>query len=211
MEITYWADFTCPYSYIGSQNLMMALKNMEITADVFMKSYELNPNMPKDKSESSQQQLKEIDGLNPQQIKEQIENLNAYAALSKLPMDFAKARFCNTFDAHRLTCWAQKVDLAKSNTLISLIFNANFAKGEDIADHKILLQLAHEAGLNETEAKAVLDSDDYGNEVRAQEREADAIPVETIPYFIIDGVVVDHSDTLQGFEEILAQILKAKN
>ena len=50
MKITYWSDFACPYCYIGEERLLKAIKRlgMENDIELEMKSYELDPNAPKE-------------------------------------------------------------------------------------------------------------------------------------------------------------------
>ena len=48
-------------------------------------------------------------------------------------------------------------------------------------------QMAAEAGLEEAEVRALLSSDDYAGEVRADEETAHRYGVTGVPYFVIDG------------------------
>ena len=55
-----------------------------------------------------------------------------------------------------------------------------------IDDVPTLVRLAGEAGLDPAEAAAVLDSDAYAAQVRADEAEARALGIRGVPFFVID-------------------------
>lgn len=211
MKIEYWGDFTCPYTYIGSSNLKQALKNLNLDAEILMHSYELNPDMPSDKWESTLKQLMEKDGMTEEEAQKQIESVNDYGRQSGLPIHFGKEHFCNTRDAHRLVTWAQSIDTKAASELVSALFHANFAENKTLSDPEVLLEAVKAVGLDVDVAREVLNSDAFLDDVLAQEKKAEQIPIETIPYFIIDGHVVDTSMPVEGFEKELNTIISRKN
>ena len=66
------------------------------------------------------------------------------------------------------------------------LMRAMFAEGEPIGDRDVLLRLAVEAGLAEDEAAAVLESDTYSAEVRAEENLAYDLGISAVPFFVIN-------------------------
>ena len=56
-----------------------------------------------------------------------------------------------------------------------------------MADRDVLRRLAAEAGLPEADVERVLASGEYEAEVRADEREAYAMGVHAVPFFVVDG------------------------
>ena len=208
MEIHYWADYTCPNSYIGVQNLMKALNSVKADADLFMHAFERNPDLSKEMKISAAQQLKQQEGLNRREVREKIQEMNEAAAQSGLPMDYAKAELCSTFDAHRLTAWAQSVDLKKANALTGLIFDAFFGYNQDIADQQVLAGLAEKAGFSRKEAEDILSSDAFTGEVRAAEMKAEEAEINSCPWFDLGTVKADHPKTAEEFVQILEEYLK---
>jgi predicted DsbA family dithiol-disulfide isomerase len=63
---------------------------------------------------------------------------------------------------------------------------ATFTEGEPIADRDVLVRLAVDAGLSNGEAAAVLESDAYATEVRAEENLAFDLGISAVPFFVID-------------------------
>jgi predicted DsbA family dithiol-disulfide isomerase len=66
-------------------------------------------------------------------------------------------------------------------------FHAYFTEGEAIGDRAVLVRLAGEAGLDADEVRAVLASNRYADEVRADETAAQSIGVTGVPFFVFDG------------------------
>ena len=59
-------------------------------------------------------------------------------------------------------------------------------EGEAIGDRDTIVRLAIDAGLDEGDVRAVLDSDKYGAEVRADEADAHEMGCDGVPFFVID-------------------------
>jgi len=101
----------------------------------------------------------------------------------------------------RLVPWSRKahelVALAAAHGVADLVrraaFDAYMLGGQDIGRVDVLVEIAREAGLDRTEAKAVLDVDRHEEDVLAARRRATADRVEDAP------VLVGRSGRLEGF------------
>jgi predicted DsbA family dithiol-disulfide isomerase len=112
------------------------------------------------------------------------EQMTQTAAADGLDFRFDRLRAGNTFDAHRLLHLARDRD--RQPALKERLLAATFTDGEPIADRDTLVRLATEVGLDETEVRAVLDSDRYADDVRADERQAQAYGITGVPFFVVD-------------------------
>ncbi len=65
-------------------------------------------------------------------------------------------------------------------------FHAYFTEGRALDDAETLVQIATEIGIDANEASAVLGSDAYADEVRADEQRARAFGIRGVPFFAID-------------------------
>jgi predicted DsbA family dithiol-disulfide isomerase len=89
-----------------------------------------------------------------------------------------------------------------------LLFRAHFTERSDPGDRDLLVRLAVEAGLDGGEAKRVLESGTYAEEVREREQEWIRRGVRSVP-----TIVFDNSDTMIGgqspaaFETLIRQLL----
>ena len=65
-------------------------------------------------------------------------------------------------------------------------FRAYFTEGRALGDAETLVQLVSEIDIDVEEARAVLNSDGYADEVRADEQRAKAFGIQGVPFFAID-------------------------
>jgi predicted DsbA family dithiol-disulfide isomerase len=61
------------------------------------------------------------------------------------------------------------------------------SEGQAIGEREVLVRLASEAGLDADEVRAVLASDRYASEVRAEEDAARRLGIQGVPFFIFAG------------------------
>ncbi len=117
----------------------------------------------------------------------------------------ASTQYTNIFDALRLTKFAQE----KGKTeIIKKLFDAYFTKNLELSDHKVLMSIAAECGLEEKKTAEVLESGRYGTEVRADEREAMERGIDGVPYFLINGkYTASGAQPVEVLQEALAKII----
>ena len=67
------------------------------------------------------------------------------------------------------------------------MFVAYFTESHNLENRELLADLAAEVGLSKEEAQALLESDAYSSEVRADEAEARRIGISGVPFFVLGG------------------------
>ncbi len=84
---------------------------------------------------------------------------------------------------------------------------AYFTNGENPSDHALLLRMAGEAGLDRERAAAILASDEYAADVRAQERFYLDQGIHSVPAIIIDDRhLIQGGQPVEVFERALRQL-----
>lgn len=97
----------------------------------------------------------------------------------------ARTRVYNTFDAHRLLHWA---GIKRRQLMLKLaLLRAFHTDGKDPGKRDVLVEAAELAGLDVVEARKVLESDDYADEVRAEEREYQGMGIQSVPSVIFNN------------------------
>ena len=186
MRVEIWSDVVCPWCYVGKRNFEAALAQFEHRDDVEVtwRAFELDPSAPSEREGDYATHLARKYGMSVEQAQKMIETMTATGAAAGAVLDFSKARPGNTFDAHRLIHLAGErgVQAAVKERLL----RATLGEGEPIGDRGVLVRLAVEAGLPTEEAAAVLESDTYAAEVRAEEDLAFELGISAVPYFVID-------------------------
>ncbi len=186
MKVEIWSDVMCPFCYIGKRKFEKALSEFEgkEAVEIEWKSFQLNPDQETDPTKNINQYLSEIKGWSLEQAKEMNHRVSAMAKEVGLNYNLDKAVVANSFDAHRLIQLAKRKNLG--DQMEEALFKAYFIDGKNTADHATLIALAGEAGIDETEAKAILDSGIFADEVEADIELAGQIGVRGVPFFVFD-------------------------
>lgn len=207
MTITIWSDFACPYCYIGETRLEDAIKELGMEKDVKIdyRAFELDPTASKEVEGPTRDRFAKKYGLSLAGADAQIEQISSLGRECGIDFKYATTLYSNTFDAHRLMKLAEaKYDYETVKKLNHLLFDAYFTKNLILADHKVLMEVAKEAGMKEDEVKEVLDTDRYADDVRFDEREAAMRGVRGVPYMVFNGeFAIPGAMTTDGFKSAL--------
>jgi predicted DsbA family dithiol-disulfide isomerase len=186
MRVEIWSDVVCPWCYVGKRNLEAALAEFEHhdQVEVTWRAFELDPSAPAEREGDYATHLARKYGMSVAQAQTMIETMAATGARAGVVLDFDRARPGNSFDAHRLIHLAGERGVQAA--MKERFLRATFTDGEPIGDRDVLLRLAVEAGLSKYEAAAVLGSDAYADDVRAEESLALDLGITAVPFFVID-------------------------
>lgn len=186
MTVEIWSDVVCPWCYIGKRRFEAALDrfSQKDNVQVIWRSYQLDPNAPQGSTMTVNEMLAQKMNISPAQAAAMNDRVTAIAADDGLDYRMAQARYGNTFDAHRL------IHLAEAHGLQSQakerLLRAYFTEGRIIDDLETLVTIATELGIPEDEARSVLSSNAYADDVRADVRRAANFGVRGVPFFAID-------------------------
>jgi predicted DsbA family dithiol-disulfide isomerase len=186
MQVEIWSDIVCPWCYLGKRNFEQALQQFghRDGVDVVYRSFELDPSAPRGQAEPVVELLASKYGMTAQQAEDAQRQMEQRAAQAGLTFRMEGLRRGNTRDAHRLIQLAR--ERGRQAELVERFHRAYFTDQESIFDHASLIRLAAEAGLDAAEAEAVLSSDQYADEVTADEQTAHALGTSGVPFFVID-------------------------
>ena len=207
LQIDLVSDVSCPWCAIGLQSLLKARAELapELTFELHMQPFELNPDMPPE-GEAIVDHLGRKYGATPEQ---QAQTWQAIQARGEaVGFRFAtnpERRIYNTFDAHRLLHWAGLQSAEQQLALKQALFRAYFTDGKDPSDHAVLQAAAVQVGLNGDEAAQLLASNQFADEVRKQEGFYQRAGVSSVPAFI-----VNHRHLISGGQppEVFVQVLR---
>jgi predicted DsbA family dithiol-disulfide isomerase len=207
LTIDFVSDVVCPWCAIGLKSLEQALRHLdgEVTAALHFRPFELNPQMAPE-GEDVTEHLAHKYGITPEQIAQNQEGIRQRGAAVGFTFNMAKrSRIYNTFDAHRLLHWAELQ--GKQPVLKLALLEAYFGRGEDVSSHDVLARVAGEVGLDATAAREVLDSGQYADETREQERFYQQQGIRAVPSVIVNGkYLIQGGQPPEVFEETLRKI-----
>lgn len=186
IRIDFVSDVSCPWCAIGLKSLEDALARLggQVTAEVHIQPFELNPEMPAEGQDISKHLMEKYD-LTPEQYEQNTEALRVRGAeVGFIFRTDKRSRIYNTFDAHRLLHWAELE--GRQLELKHALFQAYFTDGEDPSSHETLAGLAEKVGLDATRAREILSSNEYAKEVRERERSYLEQGIHAVPSVIIN-------------------------
>ena len=211
MRIDFVSDIVCPWCAIGLYSLEAAAARIPgLTLDLHFHPFELNPGM-RPEGQDIEEHLAEKYGASPAALAGTRQAIRERGAA--LGFDFrmeARSRIYNTRDAHRLLHWADEAfGSAVQRALKVAMLKAYFTDGRNVSDHGVLLQLAGAAGLPEGEARALLASARYAEEVEAAEAEVHAQNIHAVPAIIVNQRhLIQGGQSVEVFEQLLRQVLE---
>jgi predicted DsbA family dithiol-disulfide isomerase len=186
MQVDIWSDVVCPWCYVGKRRFEKALARFEHASDVVVRwhSFELDPSAERRPVGTQAQRLAAKYGRSEQQAQVMLDTMTATAADEGLSFSFDLHSAGNTFDAHRLLHLAAA--RGRQDQLKERLLRAVFTEGEATSEHDVLTRLAVEVGLDEDEVTAVLSTDVFADEVRADEETARSLGITGVPFFVVD-------------------------
>lgn len=208
IRIDFVSDVSCPWCVIGLKSLEQALDKLDgtVQAEIHFQPFELNANMPAEGEDIGEHIARKY-GSTPEQMAQSREAIRARG--EQLGFTFAmdkRGRIYNTFDAHRLLHWAALEGRQKA--LKMALFDAYFTQGQNPSSHEVLLKVAGDVGLDTVKAAAVLASDAYADEVRAQEQFYQQNGINSVPAVIInERHLISGGQPPEVFEQALRQII----
>ena len=183
MKVEIWSDVVCPWCYIGKRRFEAALARFAHAGEVEVewKSFELDPSAPVHRGSTAEHLARKY-GLTPEQVAASHERLTALAAAEGLEYHLDETQGGNTFDAHRLLQAAKSRGLG--GEMKERLLHAYFTEGEPVGERDVLARLGAEVGVED--AAGLLASEEWGDAVRADEREARLLGIAAVPFFVID-------------------------
>lgn len=211
LRIDFVSDVVCPWCAIGLASLEQALQRLqgEVAAEIHFQPFELNPQLPPE-GEDIAGHLQRKYGMDEAQLAQNQERIRQRGAELGVVFDLgARSRIYNTFDAHRLLHWAETE--GRQRELKHALLRAYFSEGKDVSDRDTLLAIAASAGLDAGRARAILDSGEFAEEVRATERFFQQLGISGVPAIIIERRhLVSGGQPPEVFERALREIAAAR-
>lgn len=215
ITIEFVSDVACPWCAIGLNALERALENLgdEWPVRLSFQPFELNPDMGPEGADTVQY-LRDKYRITPEQIAANQATIRERGAA----VGFAfgpRGRVWNTFDAHRLLCWAESLDVEAGASaavdaqrrLKHALLTAYHGQGRNPSDPDVLLDLVAGCGLDVEAARTVLNTEAFADEVREREAFWQNAGIRSVP-----AVVVNRQHLISGgqppevFEQALRQI-----
>ncbi len=205
MRIDIWSDVVCPWCWIGKHRFQRALELMGDEApqvEVHWHPFLLDPGADAMPVPLRQAYAAKFGGA--ERTQQLLAQTQSTARAEGLPMDFDRGQVkVSTLPAHRLLWLAGREGVQEQ--VGEALFRAHFEHGRNLADPQVLAEAAAAGGIPAARVEAMLASDEGLAEVRAGLGQAQALGIQSVPTFVIDGRYA-----VQGAQppEVFAQVLE---
>jgi predicted DsbA family dithiol-disulfide isomerase len=209
LRIDFISDVACPWCVIGLRSLQQALAAVgdEVKAEMRFQPFELNPDMAPE-GENTAEHIQNKYGASPERSAASRQAIKDSGAQLGFTFNYGpESRIWNTFDAHRLLHWAGLE--GKQLALKEALFKSNFTDQRPTNDPNALADAAAEAGLDPARARAILASDEFAADVRAEEEHWRRNGIQAVP-----SVIFNERWLIQGgqpphlFEKAIREIVE---
>ncbi|WP_372411431.1 DsbA family protein [Streptomyces luteireticuli] len=180
MKVRIVLDIACAWSALGYTRFGHAVERFRAEggeADVEFLPFQVAPTAPVE-GELLSEVHRRVFGPS---VEAKTARMAALAARSGLEMNFDRAVFANTLDAHRLI--ARATAQGRGEQIVHRLFRAYFTEGLNVADPAVLERLALEAGVGAGGRAPAAESDP----VSAGQRVVRELGVTSVPVFLFDG------------------------
>ncbi|MBH1937740.1 DsbA family oxidoreductase [Streptomyces sp. AV19] len=177
MKVRIVLDIACAWSALGYARFKHAVERFRAeggAVDVEFLPFQIVPDAPAE-GELLSEVHRRVFGPSAE---EQTARMTALAARSGLELNFDKAIFTNTLDAHRLIAHAAAQD--RGEQMAHRLFSAYFTEGLNVADPSVLERLARETGVEQAPLAG-------SAEVAAGQRVVRDLGVTSVPVFLFEG------------------------
>ena len=209
LKIDFVSDVSCPWCAIGLASLETALAGLgsEVQAQLHFQPFELNPGMGEAGQDITEHLTQKYRSTPEQQQAARDAIRERGAAVGFEFRKEGRGRIYNTFDAHRLLHWAGLEGAEQQHALKKLLLKAYFTDGQSPADPQVLVAAAAAAGLDAERAQAILEGDEYAEDVRERERFYTEHGIHAVPAVIVnDRHLIQGGQPPEVFQQALRQI-----
>ncbi|WP_144640493.1 DsbA family oxidoreductase [Bordetella genomosp. 13] len=211
ITIDFVSDVACPWCAVGLGGLLAAIDRVGDDAEVELRfqPFELNPDMPLG-GQNTVERLMAKYGYTREQVQANRQVITERAAAVGMRMRMTEDnRSFNTFDAHRLLHWAGEQGQSAQTALKKRLLEVYHYDNQDTADADVLARAAADAGLDEAQAREVLASGRYADEVRRDEELWRDRGISSVPSVILNGkYLVSGGQPPEAFEQALRQVAR---
>jgi predicted DsbA family dithiol-disulfide isomerase len=209
VKIDFVSDVACPWCAIGLAALERAMANVggDLQVELHFQPFELNPDMGP-QGESIAEHLGKKYGMSAEQLAQNGEALRQRGETLGVRIDLQKRdHIYNTFDAHRLLYWAGELGATQQHALKRALLQAYHGEGRNVSGRDTLVAIAVDAGLDETEARRLLEADTFAAQVREREHFYQERGIRAVPSVIFnDRHLVQGGQPVEVFEQALRQL-----
>lgn len=202
MKIKVWADYSCPFCYIGKTILDEAIEALKLeNVEIEYKAFLLDPSAPEVNSVSTAEGLARKYRVSRLEAEQMIKGVVLRAKSVGLDFRYDLVQATNTQYAHRLL---KLVDDERKSAMSKALYEAYFVEGKNLSNPKDLIEISKNFGFNNETIIELFASSIQKESLEADLKEAQLRRIMGVPYFYFeDGTEIKGAQPLSVFIEKL--------
>lgn len=204
-----WADFSCPFCYIGKRNFFAAAQELNLLdkLTVVYRSFLLDPELsPLMEGEKVKQYLSISRGLSAENIDTMMGHVSELADQCGVECKVHNSVVANTRRAHMLLHLAQSQ--GKADACVEALYQVNFVHNQHLNKDHILTDCAVQCGITPEELEAALRSNEFQHQIDEDLRLAADFGIRSVPFFVFGRrQAVSGTQPMETFKSMLQNIL----
>ncbi len=205
IKVDVWSDIACPWCYIGKRKFEAGAAAYGGDVIVEYHSFELAPDTPVDFAGTEIDFLVKHKGLPAAQVQPMLDRVAGIAAEAGLDYDFGALQHTNTVKAHQLLHYAKQH--GKQAETKERLLAAYFVEGRHVGRDEDLADLAAEVGLDRGDVLRSLTTNEFLDDVHADQDQAIQYGIQGVPFFVVDGKYgVSGAQSAETFTGVLEKV-----
>jgi predicted DsbA family dithiol-disulfide isomerase len=218
--INFTLDTICPWTYLAKRRVDEALRRVrdtdassKVNFTIVFSPYQLYPEATQEGEDKYEWYKKSKYGDSEDKMKMYTTLMSAYGASAGIDYKFG-GTVANTLQAHRIIQYFQEEKGPEvANKLVNALYKMYFEEEKHPSTHETLLAACKEAGIDDKEAKRVVEDEYEGlQETKMKIREQASNGVDSVPFVVFEGkrrdITIQGANEVDDYVKALGQIVK---
>jgi len=190
-----FTDYVCPWCYLGDNRVKKLKRNYDIT--VRLVHFPLHPETP-----AEGRTLLDLFGGGPENIEAKNTRMKSLMGAEGLPYS-ERSHTYNSRLAQEIGTWAETQP--GGNAIHDKFFEAYFVDCRNVGDVEVIVDIVKSVGLDEREARAVLDERRFKDAVDADWEKSRSYGVTGVPTFVSNGQGLVGAQPYEALQRLMTE------
>jgi len=189
-----FSDYVCPWCYLGDNRVKKIKRNYDITVQLV--HFPLHPETP-----AEGRTLQELFHCGPEEIA--AKNTRMKGLMEQEGLAYSeRSHTYNSRLAQEIGTWADTQ--AGGDAIHDKFFEAYFVDCRNIGDPDVIIDIVKSVGLDENEARTVIDERRFKDAVDADWAKSRSYGVTGVPTFVADGQGLVGAQPYEGLQQLVS-------
>ena len=191
-----FTDYVCPWCYLGDNRVKKIKQNFDVKIQIV--HFPLHPETP-----AEGRTLQDLFGSGPEEIKAKNSHMKGLMDAEGLPYN-ERSHTYNSRLAQEIGTWAETQ--SGGSAIHDKFFEAYFVDRRNVGDVDVILDVVRSAGLDEQEARAVLEERRFESAVDADWQKSRSYGVTGVPTFVSDGRGLVGAQPYEALQQLMTEV-----